>query len=46
MTPNAVYEAVAITLLAIRGGRVSQMTRFVFPRLFPLFGLPSHLPSG
>jgi hypothetical protein len=44
MTPKAVYEAVAITLLAIRGGRVSQMTRFAFPRLFPLFGLPSHLP--
>jgi hypothetical protein len=46
MTPNAVYEAAGITLLAIRGGRVSQMTRFAFPRLFPLFGLPSHLPSG
>lgn len=46
MTPNAVYEAAGITLLAIREGRVSQMTRFVFPRLFPLFGLPSHLPSG
>ena len=46
MTPNAVYEAVAITLLAIREGRVSQMTRFAFPRLFPLFGLPSHLISG
>jgi RNA polymerase sigma-70 factor (ECF subfamily) len=46
MTPNAEYEAAAIILLAIRGGRVSQMTRFAFPTLFPLFGLPSHLPSG
>jgi RNA polymerase sigma-70 factor (ECF subfamily) len=46
MTPNAEYEAAAIILLAIRGGRVSQMTRFTFPRLFPLFGLPAHLPSG
>jgi len=46
MTPNAAYEAAAIILLAIRGGRVSQMTRFTFPRLFPLFGLPAHLPSG
>jgi RNA polymerase sigma-70 factor (ECF subfamily) len=46
MTSNAAYEAAAIILLAIRGGRVSQMTRFTFPRLFPLFGLPGHLPSG
>ena len=45
-TPNAVDEAAAITLLTIREGRVSQMTRFAFPRLFPLFGLPPHLPSG
>ena len=46
MTSNAAYEAAAIILLAIRGGRVSQMTRFTFPRLFPLFGLPAHLPGG
>jgi RNA polymerase sigma-70 factor (ECF subfamily) len=42
-TPNAMYEAVAITLVAFRGGRVSQMTRFAFPKLFPLFGLPARL---
>jgi RNA polymerase sigma-70 factor (ECF subfamily) len=46
MTGNAAYEAAAITVLAIRGGRVSQMTRFTSPRLFPLFGLPAYLPSG
>jgi RNA polymerase sigma-70 factor (ECF subfamily) len=46
MAPNAVFEAAGIILLAIRAGRVSQMTRFAFPKLFPLFGLPSHLPSG
>ena len=34
------------SLLQDSGGRVSQMTRFAFPRLFPLFGLPAHLPSG
>jgi len=45
-TPNAVYEPSGIMLVTIRGGRVSQMTRFAFPRLFRLFGLPSHLPSG
>ena len=46
MTSNAAYEAAAIILLAIRGGRVSQMTRFAFPRLFQLFGLPAQLPGG
>jgi len=46
MTSNAAYEPAGVIVLAIRGGRVSQMTRFTFPRLFPLFGLPAHLPSG
>jgi RNA polymerase sigma-70 factor (ECF subfamily) len=41
--PDAGYEAVAVFLLAIRGGRVAQLTRFAFPRLFALFGLPSRL---
>jgi RNA polymerase sigma-70 factor, ECF subfamily len=40
------YEASAIIVLAIRAGRVSQMTRFTFPRLFPLFGLPARLPGS
>jgi len=45
MTPNAAYEVAGITLLAIRGGRISRITRFGSPRLFSLFGLPAHLPS-
>lgn len=45
-TPDALFEAAAITLLTIRDGQISQMTRFAFPRLFPLFGLPSRLPGG
>jgi RNA polymerase sigma-70 factor (ECF subfamily) len=44
VTPNAVFEAAGIMLLAIRADRVSQITRFAIPRLFPLFGLPTHLP--
>ena len=43
MPSNAAYEAAAIILLVMRGGRVSQMTRFTFPRLSPLFGLPQLL---
>jgi RNA polymerase sigma-70 factor, ECF subfamily len=46
VTPNAVYEAGGIMLLTIRAGRVSQMTRFAMPGLFPLFGLATHLPGG
>src|SRR5262249_29093985 len=45
MRVNADYDAAAITLLTTRGGRVSQMTRFASARLFPLFGLPTHLPE-
>jgi RNA polymerase sigma-70 factor (ECF subfamily) len=43
---NASYEAVAITLLTIRGGRLLRMTKFTVPKLFPLFGLPVQVPSG
>lgn len=45
MTSDAAYEPAGIILLVIRGGCVSQMTRFGVPRLFPLFGLPAHLPG-
>jgi RNA polymerase sigma-70 factor, ECF subfamily len=38
------YQASAIIVLEARAGRVWRMTRFTFPRLFPLFGLPSQLP--
>jgi RNA polymerase sigma-70 factor, ECF subfamily len=43
MTSGVAYDEAGIIVLAIRGGRVSQMTRFAFPRLFSLFGLPAHL---
>jgi RNA polymerase sigma-70 factor (ECF subfamily) len=42
-TPNDEYAAVAITLLAIREGRISRLTRFGYPRLFVSFGLPERL---
>jgi RNA polymerase sigma-70 factor (ECF subfamily) len=45
MASHAVYEATAINVIALRGGSVSEMTRFASPKLFPLFGLPTHLPS-
>jgi RNA polymerase sigma-70 factor (ECF subfamily) len=44
-TPNARYEPGGITLLALQGGRISQITRFGSPKLFPLFGLPTQLPA-
>ncbi|HWO13658.1 MAG TPA: RNA polymerase subunit sigma-70 [Polyangiaceae bacterium] len=43
--PDSPHEAVAITLVAVRGARVAQLTRFAFPRLFPLFGLPTQIPG-
>jgi RNA polymerase sigma-70 factor, ECF subfamily len=39
------YEAAAINLIAVRGGLIAEMVRFASPELFPLFGLPTHLPS-
>ncbi len=42
-TANALYEPNGIVLIASRGERISEMTRFGSPRLFPLFGLPSQL---
>lgn len=43
--PGAVYEANGITLLVMRAGRISQLTRFGSPRLFGLFGLPEKADS-
>jgi RNA polymerase sigma-70 factor (ECF subfamily) len=34
------YRAAGITVLCMRGGLVTQVTRFVMPQLFPRFGLP------
>jgi RNA polymerase sigma-70 factor, ECF subfamily len=42
-TTNGAYEADAISVLGIRGGQVSQMTRFAYPTLFARFGLPARL---
>jgi RNA polymerase sigma-70 factor (ECF subfamily) len=39
------YEAVAITLFATRHGRISQITKFGMPGLFPKFGLAEQLPA-
>ena len=38
--------AAAIHVIAMRDGRVTQMTRFATPHLFPRFGLPMHLPDA
>ena len=45
MTRDVEYEAAAINLIAVRGGLIAEMTRFASPKLFPLFGLPAHVPS-
>lgn len=44
-TPNAVFEPGGITLLTMSEGRISRITRFGSPRLFPLFGLPPQLTN-
>ncbi|MGA3123537.1 MAG: RNA polymerase subunit sigma-70 [Polyangiaceae bacterium] len=45
MRRDVEYEAAAINVIAVRGGLIAEMTRFASPKLFPLFGLPAHLPS-
>jgi RNA polymerase sigma-70 factor (ECF subfamily) len=37
------YRPLALDVLRIEGGRVAEITSFVFPRLFPAFGLPPAL---
>jgi RNA polymerase sigma-70 factor, ECF subfamily len=39
------YGPLALDVLQIEGGRVAEITSFVFPRLFPAFGLPPALPE-
>jgi len=39
------FRAAAIHVIAMRDGRVTQMTRFAAPHLFPRFGLPTQLPD-
>jgi len=43
--PNARFEPGGITLLTLRDGLITHITRFGSPQLFPLFGLPPHLES-
>lgn len=42
---GSTFEATGLTLLTLRDGRISHLTRFTFPKLFALFGLPAELPS-
>ena len=37
------YRPLALDVLRIEGGRVAEITSFVFPELFPAFGLPPTL---
>jgi RNA polymerase sigma-70 factor, ECF subfamily len=35
------YRPLALDVLRVEGGRVAEISSFVFPRLFPAFGLPA-----
>ena len=39
------YRPLALDVLWVEGGRVAEITSFVFPGLFPAFGLPAALPE-
>jgi RNA polymerase sigma-70 factor (ECF subfamily) len=43
-TVDGPYEAVAVTLFSVDQGRVSRITKFGMPQLFPSFGLARQLP--
>jgi RNA polymerase sigma-70 factor (ECF subfamily) len=43
---GGVYDAAGITVLCVRGGLITQVTRFVMPSLFPRFGLLERLPDN
>jgi RNA polymerase sigma-70 factor, ECF subfamily len=40
------YRPETINVLTLRGGRIEEITAFRSPDLFPLFGLPEHLPTS
>ncbi|MGK5444948.1 sigma-70 family RNA polymerase sigma factor [Micromonospora sp. URMC 105] len=42
--PAGGHRAFSIQLVAASGGRITRLTHFLQPRLFPLFGLPDRLP--
>jgi RNA polymerase sigma-70 factor (ECF subfamily) len=39
------WKAVALDVLTLEGSRIKDITAFVFPEVFPHFGLPSELPG-
>jgi RNA polymerase sigma-70 factor (ECF subfamily) len=39
------YEAAVIDVLTLRGGKIAEVTGFMFPRLFARFGLPDSLEA-
>jgi RNA polymerase sigma-70 factor (ECF subfamily) len=41
--PAGGHRPFSIQLIAAHGGRIRELTHFLEPRLFPLFGLPEHL---
>ena len=42
--PAGGHRAFSIQLVESSGGRITRLTHFLQPRLFPLFGLPDRLP--
>jgi RNA polymerase sigma-70 factor, ECF subfamily len=42
---RAAYLAVSLEVLTLEGTRVREIHAFVFPELFPAFGLPAELPE-
>jgi RNA polymerase sigma-70 factor (ECF subfamily) len=40
---ESAYRPLALDVLRIEGGRIAEITSFVFPELFPAFGLPPTL---
>jgi RNA polymerase sigma-70 factor (ECF subfamily) len=42
--PRESYRAVSLEVLTLEGEGVKEITAFVFPELFPRFGLPEELP--
>ena len=40
------YVAGALEVLSLEGTSVREMTAFMMPEIFPLFGLPSQLPRN
>ncbi|TMR07528.1 sigma-70 family RNA polymerase sigma factor [Actinomadura soli] len=43
--PDGRFRTGAINVLSLRDGRITRITAFLDPALYPLFGLPEELPS-